>query len=87
MSEEAELWNKIREDRKKQHEEWWQLNTDELRKSGIRYRVASEECYIFRNVGKPSVDFYPSTGRWRVAGLSRTFSGGATKFINWYKSK
>lgn len=43
------------------------------------------ETVLFREPGKPKVDFYPSTGRWRIVGSqSKTFRGGAESFLRWY---
>lgn len=47
-------------------------------------QVNQGETLLFREANKPKVDFYPSTGRWRVAGVKETFRGGAKGFINWY---
>lgn len=69
------------------HAEWKRKNTEILNASGIVFRVASAETYVFREPGKPKVDFYPSTGRWRVAGVTKTFSGGAESFLRWYQKQ
>lgn len=45
------------------------------------------ETIAFRSPDKPQVDFYPSTGRWRVVGGYNTMAGGADKFLKWYKDK
>lgn len=45
------------------------------------------ETLVFREPGKPAVDFYPSTGRWRVAGVTKTFRGGAESFLRWYEKQ
>lgn len=42
---------------------------------------------LFRLKGKPMVDFYPHTGRWRIVGGSKKRypkSGGAGAFLDWY---
>jgi hypothetical protein len=41
---------------------------------------------LFREPGKPRVDFYPSTGRWRTVGREpeKVHRGGARAFIAWY---
>lgn len=72
--------------RKERHREWKDENLDLLRTSGLSYRLTNNnETAVFREPGKPKVDFYPSTGRWRVvSGNSRTVGGGAMKFIEWY---
>ena len=59
------------------------LNTSVLEKSGLVYSVTSNGTMLFREAGKPRVDFYPSTGRWKKVG-GKAKKGGATKFIKWY---
>jgi hypothetical protein len=72
--------------RQAQHREWKEENVDVIRSSHIPYRSANNgESLIFRESGKPKVDFYPSTGRWRVvSGSSRTMGGHAMQFLEWY---
>jgi len=48
------------------------------------------ECVVIRpdqslHPGKPKVDFFPSTGRWRAN--NKTFSGGANAMITWYHNQ
>lgn len=86
MSEDAEMYRAIKEEKQKRHAEWWIKNTRILKSSSLVFKEASHECYIFRELGKPKVDFYPSTGRWRNIDTGKTHSGGATLFIQWYKS-
>lgn len=68
------------------HAEWKQKNMAVLGESGAIFTVTNHgETLLFRQPGKPKVDFYPSTGRWRIVGAtSKTFSGGAQSFLNWY---
>jgi hypothetical protein len=40
---------------------------------------------LFREEGKPKVDFYPHTGRWKVK--HRMYKGGAASFISWYSKQ
>jgi len=72
--------------RKEHHAAWKESNTKIIESSGIPY-LARPESLLFREEGKPKVDFYPSTGRWRVAGVKRTFSGGAKSFLGWYRKQ
>lgn len=75
--------------RKERHRDWKIENTDVIRTSRIPCRPANNgETLIFREQGKPKVDFYPSTGRWRVAsGNARTQGGGAIAFLEWYANQ
>lgn len=67
------------------HAKWKQDNMTVLSGSGTIFTVTNEgETVLFREPSKPKADFYPSTGRWRVAGLKKTFRGGAQSFLNWY---
>jgi hypothetical protein len=74
----------------------WRQNLDILRaycpQHGIDgyWTAPDQQCIRFAarfNAGRPSVNFYPSTGRWRVDHLNRTFGGGARVFLEWYKKQ
>jgi len=85
MGDMAEDFAAMRAATRDRHAEWKRNNTAVLQASGISFTITNaSETFLFREPGKPKVDFYPSTGRWRVAGQSRTFSGGAAKFLDWY---
>ena len=75
--------------RQQQHADWKQKNMEILSASGAVFTVTnSGETLLFRMSGYPKVDFYPSTGRWRIVGAnSRTLKGGATSFLNWYRKQ
>jgi hypothetical protein len=55
----------------------------ELRKSPDGLLGASA---LLREPGKPRVDFFVSTGTWRVVGTpgGRLMRGGARAFLGWY---
>lgn len=78
----------LRAERKDKHLAWKEANLAILRASGVPL-VGREEACLFREDGKPRVDFYPSTGRWRVVGDGRnkTFRGGAAAFLKWYAKR
>jgi hypothetical protein len=86
-NEDTEMWRRIKEERQLKHQNWKKTNMDLLYKSGISFKISSQECISFRNVGFPKVDFYPSTGRWRNLETGMTFNGMATGFISWYKKQ
>lgn len=75
-----------KEHKQKKHHDWKESNTRTLTESGLRFRSTNNgECLFFRDVSKPHVDFYPSTGRWRVVGNDAyTHRGGAKAFLTWY---
>ena len=74
--------------KQKRHADWKRRNMEILSASGAVFTVTNNgETLLFRMTGFPRADFYPSTGRWRVAGLTRTFSGGAQSFLNWYRKQ
>lgn len=84
-SDTAEDYRLMDELRKQRHAEWKRENLRLLDESGIPFVRRTEETCLFRQHGYPKCDFYPSTGRWRVAGKAGTFSGGAMAFLNWYR--
>lgn len=82
----GEVFEGMRGARQERHLKWHQRNVAALVTSGLKYRSVNDgESLLFREPGKPKVDFYPSTGRWRIVGAqSKTFRGGAAAFIGWY---
>jgi hypothetical protein len=84
MSEQTEVFQAMREQRRQQHAEWKYQNTLYLREHGLFGKMSNRgECISFTRPIK--VDFYPSTGRWRHQG--KTAGGGAEKFVTWYNAK
>lgn len=56
-----------------------------LNESGVPFREGPDgNTCLFREPGKPQVNFFPSTGRWARCGLHKAQSGGATAFLAWY---
>jgi hypothetical protein len=78
----------LREYRQERPSEWKANNSEIISSSGIPHTVTNNgQTIIFREPGMLKVDFYPSTGRWRIVGdtkLHKVFSGGARKFVDWY---
>lgn len=84
----ADDFNAMRAARQQRHQEWKASNTATIAASGIRFVSRNDgESLLFRETGKPRVDFFPSTGRWKVAGLKKTYSGGADRFLSWYSTQ
>jgi hypothetical protein len=81
-----------REDWRARHRRIAEKNLRILCANGLRFEVRKSPdgllgaSALFREPGKPRVDFYLSTGRWRVGGASasRTMRGGARGFVAWY---
>ncbi len=78
-------------DSSERHAEWNDENMAVLRASGLKFEtrpaVGRVETVLFREPGKPKVDFYPSTGRYRIVGAINgqiRSSGGTKNFLEWY---
>jgi len=86
MKEDFELLKAWKRER---HAQWKEDNTRFLFENmDRRFRVTNNgETVIFREAGYPKVDFYPSTGRWRIPGEKKTYSGGAESFVKWYEKR
>jgi hypothetical protein len=72
------------------HAEWKQKNMNVLSNSGAVFTITNNgETLLFRMTGYPKVDFYPSTGRWRIVSGNngKPFRGGAAAFLTWYKKQ
>ena len=80
----TELWRQVKAETKARHARWHAQNRAILETSGLAY-TDKGEALLFRNPGKPSCDFYPSTGRWKVNdGNGTMHRGGARAFLTWY---
>lgn len=89
MSEQTDYFRAIQQHRRDEHANQKEENTKAIAASGLKFKSTnSGECLCFREPGKPKVDFYPSSGRWRDVGVSkRNYSGGAQKFLDWYAAQ
>ena len=83
----GEAYSIMNDEKRARHANWKVKNLKVIENSGILHRKAGGETVLFREEGKPKVDFYPSTGRWRMPGKAKTFRGGARSFINWYNKQ
>lgn len=88
MGDMGEVFKGMSEARKERHSRWRTQNILALQATQFIYTVTNNgETFLFREAGKPKVDFYPSTGRWRVSGIKQTFHGGGKLFIQWYRKQ
>lgn len=71
----------LRAYRKENHEKWYSENMRVLSESGLSMMV-HETAVLFREPGKPKIDFYPHTGRWKAG--NKMMRGGAKAFLAWY---
>ena len=72
----------MNDDRKERHAAAYKVNLEILNASGIPFEIQASGC-LFREKGKPKVDFFPHTGRWVCLGKVR--KGGAERFLEWYR--
>ena len=88
VPDDEEWYDIMRRERKERHENWYAQNMALLRESGLPFEERETAC-LFRIEGRPRVDFYPHTGRWRVVGQpnSKARSGGARAFLRWYEEQ
>ena len=86
----SEMWREHNEARQARHAKWKKINLRTIRESELACVIKSE-VVLFRESGCHKIDFYPSTGRWRIVGKSKyakkVFSGGAEKFLKWYQCR
>ena len=86
MGDMGDIFRAYTQAKKERHAKNKVRNLQILRSSGLKFVERPEAC-LFRDANKPKVDFFPSTGRWYVPTLNRTFNGGAEAFIGWYKKQ
>lgn len=85
MGDMGEVFREMTAAKKQAHSDMKAANTKAIELCGIPFVSKNGgESLLFRDINMPKVDFYPSTGRWKVAGEQKTYRGGANGFINWY---
>ncbi|HEY4611373.1 MAG TPA: hypothetical protein VII11_00140 [Bacteroidota bacterium] len=87
MTELADDFRFMTELKKARHQQWQKENRRLIDETKIAYEDKGE-ALLFREQGKPKIDFYPSTGRWKVFGRKGNYTmmrGGAKAFIVWYQ--
>lgn len=89
MGDMADDFAAMKAHRQTRHANWNRRNMEILNRrsdeGGLVFAVTNAgETLLFRERGKPKVDFYPSTGRWRIPNSKKTYSGGAESFLRWY---
>lgn len=63
-------------------------NTLIIEASGLPNTPSDEgRCLSLRQTGKPMVDFYPETGRWRRMKPKWVGGLGAQAFLDWYRAQ
>lgn len=72
-----EFYRDVRLCKKERRESWYQENMDLLKSSGLKYKMLSKTH--FRIMGK--VDFWPSTGRFKLTADRYAKSGGFHKMV------
>lgn len=83
MSDLGDTFKEMKRDKQDRHARAHEQNRKIIRDSGIHF-LDKGEALLFRDDRRPKVDFYPSTGRWRIPGSSMTHRGGAEAFLRWY---
>lgn len=85
MGDVGETWKVYKERRRQQKQAAHEHNMNVLNASEFEFAYRGV-VVLFREKNKPKVDFYPSTGVWKVGGKAqRVSSGGAAKFLAWYR--
>lgn len=85
--DEGDTWNAIQAERREKRRQNGPLNKSLIEKSGIPFESKNfGQVLVIRQPYKPTVAFYPATGKWLAEG-STVYAGGATAFIRWYSKQ
>ena len=79
-----EYWKKRMANKKERRKILYNDNLDFLIENMSGRFQIKETVLLFRENGKPKVDFYPHTGRWQIPNKNELRSGGAEDFLKWY---
>lgn len=59
-------------------------NLNALKATGLTFaEVNSGDILVFREAGKPTVEFFTRRSRWKVRGNPKTHHGSVSEFTNW----
>lgn len=69
--------------------EWTKdINVMKLAKAGLSYTHGSnDDIAIFREPGKPTIEFNLRKNRWRCRGDKKSVFGTVDQFVKWYRAK
>jgi len=82
MGDMRELFDDLKQAKQERHQKWFDKNMAII--LGMTFIFKDTVC-LFRETGKPKVDFYPHTGRWKVK--NKMYNGGGQSFKNWYNKQ
>lgn len=82
-------YEQMKRERRERKERNRQKNMEALSNAGFPFTPKNDgTVLLFRIDGKPAVDFYPTTNRWRIVGTnSKTMYGPAKRFIGWFHAQ
>lgn len=84
----GEIFNSMRLNKKMKHEVYFHENLKAITESKIKCQKKGE-VVLFREEGKPKVDYYLSANSWRHIRRpnNKMMYGNAISFLNWYKKQ
>lgn len=82
MGDVGDDYRAMTKDKKDRHSAWCEHNIEILSVRMAGRYIQHETVCLFREQGKPKVDFYPHTGRWKSG--TKMYRGGANAFCAWY---
>lgn len=88
MGDMGDIFNDMRKHKKETHARYKSENMRVIADSKIPCTV-KDEVILFREHGKPKVDYYPSSNSWKHIKKpnNRMMYGNAVRFLNWYKKQ
>jgi hypothetical protein len=88
MGDMGDVFRMMRENKKENHARFKESNIKNIIDSKIPCTI-KDEVVLFREQGKPHIDYYPSSNRWKVIKKPnhKMMYGNAIKFIVWYEKQ
>ncbi len=84
MGDMDDTFRMMRDEKKKRHAVNYEKNMTTLINCDLAFDL-KDAVVLFREVGKPKIDFYPHSGKWKSG--NKIYNGGAQSFLNWYKKQ
>lgn len=85
MGDMGDIFNAMKAAKRDRPQQWYEINRDNFYANFSGRFIEKDNVFLLRESGKPKVDFYPHTGRWKVG--NKMYRGGALAFYRWYQGR
>ena len=86
MGDMGEVFRDMRSIKKEHKVKQLEKNKHFIDQNGLEYHLVNYgTTMLFREPGKPKVDYYPSTNKWKCG--IKFYHGNVVDFVEWYEGQ